>query len=108
DPAGFSFDLGDSPTNDGGGGDANSTCYDAEVQLNFEVFSLRGADGVTGPNPIIPATALVAQAGCSSLRFVVDDQLVRVIPSGPEATTPFGLRIDPPACTDGQGTDPGT
>lgn len=43
-PVGNVLDIGDSPTNDGAGGDAGSTQHDAEMTLVGDVFRLYGSD----------------------------------------------------------------
>ncbi|MBI3179305.1 MAG: hypothetical protein HYZ27_06560, partial [Deltaproteobacteria bacterium] len=102
DPTGFTFHVADSPTCNGGGGDASTFNNDAEAHFNNQ-----GDFYVIG-NDYSPATARVlatlpgfAPAGCSTNTFWVADQRFLSFEPCVDLTSPYLLRINPPADAEG-------
>ncbi len=98
DVTGFSFHFGDSPTNDGYGGDAGSTSNDAEVHVTAGSLSVYGNDSVS---PGLQGTIadVLPTAGCGSYEITFADQQITtptMVFTGPQF-----LRIDPPTDTEG-------
>ena len=74
-PKGWSFNLGDSPTNNGFAGDSGSTANNAEVWILEENLSV--ANGADNPVPIDNPLALAHLALTNgALQFLVKDQFV--------------------------------
>ncbi len=71
-PTGFNVDIGDSSTDNGGGGDSGTQSNDAETQVDGTVLSAFGHDGtVTAPLLTVPTTGL---GNGSTASFEVSDQ----------------------------------
>jgi hypothetical protein len=71
-PTGYSVNIGDSLTNNGGGGDAGTQSNDAEMQIQTQTLSTFGRDGtVTYPLFTVPNAAL---ANGSIASFEVSDR----------------------------------
>jgi hypothetical protein len=101
EPRGYVLNLGDSPSNNGGGGDAGDFQHDAEI-LIYDVdltasTSDLGYETRAGYHPFLLTRAqYVAPDGCSSRTLYVRDQFIA---DGQDLTlrtqTPTALRIDP-------------
>jgi hypothetical protein len=110
DPTGFTVVLSDSATSDGFGGDSfpGATCYDSEIELNGTTVNVYRNDFVgAGTRLAFSDATLVAAAGCTRLRMVVEDSLVRFNPpAGALLTEGTLLRLSPsavcPIANDGQ------
>lgn len=73
-PTGFNVDIGDSSTDNGGGGDSGTQSNDAETQIDGTVLSVFGHDGtVTSPVLTVPTTSL---GNGSTASFEVSDQKI--------------------------------
>jgi hypothetical protein len=60
-PGGFTANIGDSSTNDGGGGDSSTQSNDAEAMLQNQTLSVFGRDGTpTYPLQTVPNAGLTA------------------------------------------------
>jgi hypothetical protein len=58
-PTGFNVNIGDSSSNDGGGGDSGTQSNDAEMMIQGQVMSVFGRDGTaTAPVLTVPSTAI--------------------------------------------------
>jgi len=73
-PCGWTVNLGDSPTNDGFGGDAGSTVHNAEIQIKDENLSVYNASGNAALVSNL-ATAHLALTD-SALKLVVKNQFI--------------------------------
>ncbi|HEX9944130.1 MAG TPA: hypothetical protein VGG03_19125 [Thermoanaerobaculia bacterium] len=62
-PSGWTINIGDSPTNNGGGGDGASTNHDAETQILDRVPSVFPSDYLASPRPLCQFPAI--STGCS-------------------------------------------
>jgi hypothetical protein len=100
DPTGLTFQIADSPTAHGGGGDDGSTSHDADIALDGTTLHLRAAtgSGVDASN----VNGFVASTGCSTRTIVLADQLAYLVESGAGLCGTAVLRINPP--TDEHGT----
>lgn len=73
-PTNWSVDIGDSSTNNGGGGDSATQSNDAETQVLGTVMSVFGRDGtVTAPVLTVPNTAI---GNGSTVSFDVSDRQI--------------------------------
>ncbi len=74
-PSLWTVDLGDSPTDNGFGGDSGSTPHNAELQVVDENLSLINGSGNAAliDNPLVTAHMALTD---SALKFVVKDQFV--------------------------------
>ncbi|HEX3529692.1 MAG TPA: hypothetical protein VH988_21755 [Thermoanaerobaculia bacterium] len=74
-PCGWTVDLGDSPTDNGFGGDSGSTPHNAELQIVDENLSLIDGSGNAAliDNPLAVAHLALTD---SAMKFVVKDQFV--------------------------------
>lgn len=69
-PTGWTVNVGDSPSNNGGGGDGATTRHDAEAELNGSTLNVFYSDiGGTGLHSQL--TGAVATSGCSSQQWTV-------------------------------------
>jgi hypothetical protein len=79
DPAGYVLHLGDSKTNDGGGGDAMTTSNDAELLIQdtrLDVFANDlGAQNGFHPS-LLNQVGYVAAEGCTTRALSISDQVV--------------------------------
>ena len=104
DPTGFVLLLSDSPTGNGGGGDAGTSSNDAEIQLASGT-ALTGFSNDFHPSG--PATVLVDQpgyvnaTGCTTVAWTVRDQVFGSDIGGFALESPHLLRINPPADLEG-------
>lgn len=75
--SGWTVHIGDSPTNNGGGGDAHSTSHDAEVQMLNRVLSTFKSDHNSGEQ----CRSLVTASGCFVVQqYVVQNDFVQYDP----------------------------
>jgi hypothetical protein len=106
DPRGLWLNLADSPSCDGGGGDAAQFSNDAELELNNTGVWLFGNDygrNADKATPLLGGTAaFVPATGCSVRTVVISDGSVRSVDPGLDVRSPFSLRLDPPADHEGK------
>jgi hypothetical protein len=82
DPSGWSFHIGDSSTNDGGGGDALSTQHDAELQVNGSTITVFGSEFITQHSSVASVTSTYGvPSGCSIQEYRIYNHYVWVDPS---------------------------
>lgn len=77
-PTGWWIHLGDSPTNNGGGGDAGDTDYDAEAYVLGTAFEMVGTFDTVRQvlDPIYKVENAVTASGCSQVQWTIyEDQL---------------------------------
>lgn len=74
EPSGFTVNIGDSATNDGGGGDARTQSNDSELQIFFRQFSLVGNDDST-PSRVLRVLEGFAENG-KTISFTVSNNHV--------------------------------
>jgi hypothetical protein len=99
DPTGFVVHVGDSPSNDGGGGDANNFQNDAETYLQQTAWQVFASDFMPGQ---LASKDVVPIAGCTSPTVRILDQQVHVHgTSDVDVMSPFALRLNPPTDTQG-------
>ncbi len=98
DSNGWTFHLGDSPTNDGYGGDAASTSNDAELQIVSGNLAVYGNDEVSGQQ-ILAEQGVLPTSGCGTFQMAVSDQQLQTA-AAPLAGSEL-FRIDPPADREG-------
>ncbi|HXU81454.1 MAG TPA: caspase family protein [Polyangia bacterium] len=99
DPKGLWLNLADSPSCDGGGGDATQFSNDAELELQNAGVWLFGNDFGRGPDKqstlLAANVQYVASRGCSVRTLVVADGSVRSAEPGLDVRSPYSLRLDP-------------
>jgi hypothetical protein len=100
DPHGLWLNVADSPSCDGGGGDATQFANDAELELNNTGVWVFGNDYGRNAGKGAPLLAgqvdFVPPAGCSVRTIVIADGSVRSFEPPLEVRSPFSLRLDPP------------
>jgi hypothetical protein len=96
--AGWSFDIGDSPSNDGFGGDAAQRSNDAELFALDGRLQLFGSD-FTPPGAAKKAVDVPFGAGTHTI--LVEDQHVRDLADGVDMCAPYLLRLSPPVDREG-------
>lgn len=87
----FSLNLGDSPTNDGFGGDAGTTFDSAEVQIQDNVLSVFSGEGPAGRRSRIQrlyTMELPPMAGRTVQFDICDQSLDFALPAGPGPAAP--------------------
>ena len=75
-PSGWSVNLGDSPSNNGYGGDAGQFSNDAEVQLLDEGLSVYGSDLLGEGSHLFKSWAVKIRAGQSMIWEIADGEFV--------------------------------
>jgi hypothetical protein len=103
DSTGYVVHVGDSPSDDGGGGDAKDSSNDAEVYLNGSTFEAWGNDfSPPGARQLENAPGFAPAAGCFDFEMAVRDQEVETTkPAQLVVQSPFLLRINPPMDREG-------
>lgn len=100
DPTGLVFQISDSPTAHGGGGDDHSTSHNADVALEGTTLHLRASTSSSvAPSSV---SSFVTATGCSTRTIVLADQIAYLVESGAGLCGTSMLRIRPP--TDELGT----
>jgi hypothetical protein len=101
DPTGIVFAVGDSPTNNGYGGDSGTTSHDAELHPVGTTLYLYGND--LGPGMIAQLDGWLPMSGCTTRHLLLRDQRIETCAGAMEAawSGPNLLRIDPPPATEG-------
>jgi hypothetical protein len=106
DPRGFWLHVADSPTCDGGGGDATQFSNDAELEFRDQSLWVLPSDyGRTAENRIMPlgsSTGFVAARGCSERTVVLGDRRMQSKNPPLKVESDFLLRLDP--ARDDEGT----
>lgn len=104
DPAGWVLNVGDSPTNDGGGGDYGSTSNDAEFQIRGTTLDVFGSDYAIGSATRRQTVdGFLSPGGCQSVTAEVRDREI-VLSSGGRRHVFRGealLRLNPPRDDEG-------
>jgi hypothetical protein len=104
-PKGLWLHLADSPSCDGGGGDATQFSNDAEIELQNAGLWVFGNDYgriADKQTPVLAGKAdYVESTGCSVRTLVVADGSVRGAQPLINLRSPFSLRLDPPADHEG-------
>jgi hypothetical protein len=100
DPTGFTFQIGDSPTNDGGGGDSGSSSNDAELLIEGAMLSVFANDVMPGTAVLVDPDYAVA-APCAVRELTIRDQAIVSREPGFELRGPELLRLNPPVDTEG-------
>lgn len=100
DPTGLVFQIGDSPTNHGDGGDDGSTSHDADLALDGTTLHVRAASR----SEIDPSTiaSFVPASGCTTRTLALADQIAYLVESGAGLCGTGVLRVSPP--TDDHGS----
>jgi hypothetical protein len=105
DPNGVWLGVGDSPSNDGGGGDDAQFSNDAELELKWTTLWVFGNDYSRGSDNhvqiLASQPAFVTGSGCTQRTLVLGDQLVRSASPALDVRSPYALRVDPPADHEG-------
>jgi hypothetical protein len=111
DPSGYVMNVGDSPTDNGGGGDWGQFQHDAEIMIYEADLSAWASDlgyQQTGPNTgyhpmLFSQSGYVAETGCSVRTLLLRDQIIADADDpGLRADSLHALRINPG--TDAQGS----
>jgi hypothetical protein len=104
-PKGLYLHIADSPSCDGGGGDATQFSNDAELELQNAGLWLFGNDYGRTADKLSPVLAgkvdYVATGGCSVRTLLIADGGVRAAEPPLNVRSPFALRLDPPADHEG-------
>jgi hypothetical protein len=86
-PSGYWMHFGDSPSDNGGGGDAGQTYHDAETYFQGTTFYMYGmydyARGVL--DPAVARTNAVSGSGCRRVQFAIREDQVAFDPNGDTA-----------------------
>ena len=95
-PTGWIFDLADSPTDNGFGGDAGTSMNDAEIQVQNGTFAVYAND--YDNTALLNATPnYISSTGCTTITWLVLDQnFTSITPSGINLVSDGLLRINPP------------
>ena len=80
DPQGWTVHIGDSPTNNGGGGDAGSSNHDAEAQSRDNILSVFESDLGTGAETC-RFTGPVSPTGCIVQQYFVQNDFFEFDPA---------------------------
>ncbi|HEY0738470.1 MAG TPA: hypothetical protein VGD69_26360 [Herpetosiphonaceae bacterium] len=80
-PVGWSVNIGDSITNDGGGGDAATQSNDSETQIVNSTLTLHGNQAISGSS--LYTTSGAASAGNTTRLEVFNQQLNVYVPGNP-------------------------
>ncbi|HEV2844047.1 MAG TPA: PKD domain-containing protein, partial [Thermoanaerobaculia bacterium] len=90
-PAGYWFHVGDSPGNDGGGGDGGQTDHDAETYFDGTTFYTIGTFNYTQQalDPIVTVPNLVASNICRTVQYTVQESRVDFDDDGNPADSPL-------------------
>lgn len=99
-PVGWTFHLGDSPTNDGEGGDAGSAEHDAELQIKDRQFTVFDADGAPMDRRW-DAPMVLPPTGCENYDVEIRPDEVRFELGDFQVNDPYLFAINPPADAEG-------
>ena len=103
DPTGWVLHVADSRTCNGGGGDAGTVQYNAELQVVHTDLTIFDADpGV--PSQVMTSRSfpgIIASEGCSQLRMLLADRMVAVDGMCSPVDSDNLLRLDPPQDKEG-------
>jgi hypothetical protein len=99
DPTGVAFQIADSRTADGDGGDAGTSSHDAHVLLDGTTLHVHASEG-SGVEPST-VSGWIPMAGCSTRTLVMEDQLVYLVEADAGVCGTGLLRVDPPADAEG-------
>lgn len=106
DPKGMWLHVSDSPSGNGGGGDATQFSNDAELELVSSGLWLFGNDYGRSVDKVVPILAsradFVASTGCSVRTLVLGDGSLRSAEPAIDVRSPYALRLDPPNDHEGQ------
>jgi hypothetical protein len=97
DPKGYVLDIGDSPTNDGFGGDAGSSSNDAEVQI-WDLALTAYADDYVPPagDLLLTDDAFVPATGCVDRKLTISDGRLETLVPYHVMTSPYFFRLNHP------------
>ncbi|MCA9670516.1 MAG: hypothetical protein KC503_33195 [Myxococcales bacterium] len=97
DPTGYALDVGNSPTNNGDGGDGGSRSNDSELQIKDTTLSIFGNDynPAGGGKLIQAAPSYVPASGCAERTLVISDGQVTGS-QGLSVTSPYIFRLNQP------------
>ena len=102
DPMGWVLHLGDSPSDNGYGGDSGQFSNDAEIQLQGTQLDVFPNQMASGASTLDADPSFVAATGCSSIVLFVRDQTVDATqPHAYHVASSFALRIAPPSDLEG-------
>ena len=97
DPIGFTLHVGDSPSNNGFGGDGAEFTNDAEVQLVERTLEVYGNDLAPLERKIVLRdTEFVRSEGCTRRWIEIRDREVRTNGAVERVESDFALRLDAP------------
>ena len=100
-PTGWLFDLADSPTDNGFGGDSGTSMNDAEIQIQSAALAVYSND-YGGTATLDSTPNYIPVNGCSTVQWLVLDQnFTSVQPSGVNLVNSALLRINPPTDSPG-------
>jgi hypothetical protein len=101
-PTGWTVHVGDSPTNNGGGGDASTFSNCAELQLlDTTMTGLTNDYDPVHPGPLFTSPGYMPATGCTTFTWIVSDQRVQSSSPVLDYTSPYLLRLNPPADLEG-------
>lgn len=86
-PSGWTVNIGDSPTNNGGGGDGGSTAHDSEAELNGTVLNVFYSD-VGGNGPHSTLNNAISSFGCTTQQWTVTEDQISYDDDGNTADVP--------------------
>jgi hypothetical protein len=86
-PSGWTLNIGDSPTNNGGGGDSGTTAHDSEVELNGTTLGVYYSD-VGGNGPHSTLRNAVSSGGCFTTQWTVIEDAFSFDDDGNTADAP--------------------
>jgi len=93
-PSGWVLHIGDSPSNDGYGGDGGDFSNDAEIQFVATTLTIYGSDrSVDDSNHVRTFDDAIAAQGCTDAHLVIGDGHVSVDPPGMDEHADDLLRV---------------
>jgi hypothetical protein len=100
DPTDWVLNIGNSPSNNGAGGDAAQFSNDSELQIQNTTFAVYGNQNASTPL-LLTDPAFIPGAGCVNRGIIVGDSLVETLSPPHTVTSPYVFRINQPD-TEGQ------
>ncbi len=103
-PVGWVLNIGNSDTNDGGGGDGGTFSNDSEVQIeNTTLTAIRNDYGIAAgaPNPLLSVPGFLPASGCVTREILISDSRLETTSPPHVVNSPYLFRINQP---DAEGT----
>jgi hypothetical protein len=99
-PTSWVFHIGDSPSNDGYGGDGGDFSNDAELQLLGTTLAFYPNDYTT-MTPLLTDSSFVSSSGCATRTFTIKDSYLATASPAHTVSSVYGFRLN---AADSEGT----